>query len=116
MCVKPGHLRPPDGEPAAAGLIDKLPCAMAWRVLESGAAGAISRLGCLAVFVDRGPPPSDFPWLACASLQDRSRENHIVRRTTVPIRKAHLPIAERAQIALPANAARFEQKFFRLPA
>src|SRR5215510_518862 len=85
IAVKLGDLRATDGEPAAAGFIDKLPCALAWRVLESGAAGAVARLGRLALFLDCGHITGNLLGFTRTPLQDCGCENHVVGRTAVPI-------------------------------
>src|SRR5205807_6806339 len=104
-------LRIADLQPTAAGSVDELPRLVTGRVLEGRAAGAaLDRLGCLARFGDFVHFSGDLGYVAGRALEQRFREDNVVRRAAVAIAVVHVAVAEDAHATLPIHAARLDQR------
>src|SRR5665213_1876459 len=69
VAVQLRHLRLSDAQAAATGIVHQLPGAMAWRVLEGRAAGAVARLARFAFRLDLGHFGGDLFDAAGAALE-----------------------------------------------
>ena len=96
-----GDLGAADAQAAAAGLVDQLPGAVAGRVLERRAAGALAdRLVLLAIVGDLVHLLEDRGRIAGRALVERLREDPVGRHVAVAIGEAHVGQRQRVDLAV----------------
>ena len=103
-------LRGPVFQATAAGGVDELPCLVTRRILEGRAAGAaLDRLRRLARFGDFFHLRRDRGRIAGRALEQRLREDDVVRRAAMAIGVVHVGVGEDVQASLPVDGARLDQ-------